>query len=119
MKLGAGVWLQTVNDDGVQNIPLIGVVVAIGEAGTQLGTIDDVRQSMVDFGAVLAKAITMEKAEKTKWDAKVAEHEAKVAELKEKLQALKRRPAVDDEGDTAHDEFDGVEIETTDIGPYL
>ena len=119
MKLGAGMWIQSVNDDGVQRIPVIGVVAAIGEAGAQLVTIDDVRQSMVDFGTVLDKAIEMEKTEKAKWDKEVDAHDAKVEELKQKLQKLKERPGDDEAGEADHDEFELVETEITDIGPFL
>jgi hypothetical protein len=119
MKLGAGMWLQNINDDGIERIPVIGVVAAIGEAGLQLVKIDDVRQSMVDFGTVLAKAIEMEKTEKAKWDKEVETHDAKVDELKQQLQKLKQRPGDDQAGETDHDEFELVDTETTDIGPFL
>lgn len=119
MKLGAGMWLQTVNDDGVQKIPIVGVVVAITEAGAQMFKVDDIRQAMIDFGAVLDKAIAMEKAQKAKWDAEVATHEAKLAELQKKLDALKQRPGEEEAGEADHDEFEAVETETTDIEPFL
>lgn len=119
MKLGAGMWIQSVNDDGVQRIPVIGVVAAISEAGAQLVTVDDVRQSMVDFGTVLDKAIEMEKTEKAKWDKDVEALDAKVEELKQKLRQLKERPGDDEAGEADHDEFELVETETTDMGLFL